>query len=148
MARWINHELIGGIYNGFPWTYLTIGDTSLNSIYFLASDWSRRLHTIPDKPFYGLTLLLWHAFIMGLTRTRQLLMTLCWIPSLICLPFSFNLQLWKCIHWCLVIIGNIPYKEENLWFHFFTPQPSRLEGYCCHDPGGRAAARLAEPITL
>ena len=43
---------------------------------------------------------------------------------------------------------------------FFTPQPSGLEGYCRHGPGGRAgglvggravgraAARLAEPISL
>ena len=27
----------------------------------------------------------------------------------------------------------------------FTPQPSGLGGYCRHGPGGRAAARLAEP---
>ena len=45
-------------------------------------------------------------------------------------------------------------------FGFFTPQPSGLEGYCRHGPGGRAdwraggravgraAARLAEPISL
>ena len=35
---------------------------------------------------------------------------------------------------------------------FFTPQPSGLEGYCRHGPGGRAAgraaAKLAEPISL
>ena len=42
----------------------------------------------------------------------------------------------------------------------FTPQPSGLEGYCRHGPGGRAggrvggraagraAAKLAEPISL
>ena len=33
-----------------------------------------------------------------------------------------------------------------------TPQPSGLEGYCRHGPGGRpggrAAAKLAEPISL
>ena len=40
--------------------------------------------------------------------------------------------------------------------HVFTPQPSGLEGYCRHSPGGRAggravgraAAKLAEPISL
>ena len=31
---------------------------------------------------------------------------------------------------------------------FITPQPSGLEGYCRHGPGGRAAAKLAEPISL
>ena len=28
------------------------------------------------------------------------------------------------------------------WHPFFTPQPSRLEGYCRHGPGGRADWRL------
>ena len=33
-------------------------------------------------------------------------------------------------------------------FLSFYPQPSGLEGYCRHGPGGRAAAKLAEPISL
>ena len=34
--------------------------------------------------------------------------------------------------------------------HLFNPQPSGLEGYCRHGPGGWAvgrAAKLAEPIS-
>ena len=38
-----------------------------------------------------------------------------------------------------------------LFAYIFTPQPSGLEGYCRHGPGGRAvgraAAKLAEPIS-
>ena len=32
--------------------------------------------------------------------------------------------------------------------YVFTLQPSGLEGYCRHGSGGRAAAKLAEPISL
>ena len=42
-------------------------------------------------------------------------------------------------------MGNL--NKKFLLNLLFTPQLSELEGYCRHDPGGRAAD-LAEPITL
>ena len=55
-------------------------------------------------------------------------------------------------------------EAVHLFHQLITPQPSGLEGYCRHGPGGRAggqtggraggravgraAARLAEPISL
>ena len=47
--------------------------------------------------------------------------------------------------WIFVTLSKI-YAE--LYSFIFTPQPSVLEGYCRHGPGGWAAARLAEPISL
>ena len=56
----------------------------------------------------------------------------------------------------LVLLGKRSLKFLNTWplltHVLFTPQPSELEGYCRHGPGGRAAgraaAKLAEPISL
>ena len=62
-------------------------------------------------------------------------------------------------HWKRATVISLPrcihyYKHgaklKSVWV--FTPQPSGLEGYCRHGPGGRvagrAAAKLAEPISL
>ena len=43
---------------------------------------------------------------------------------------------------------NEQFQPDIDWYQVFTPQPSGLEGYCRHGPGGRAAAKLAEPISL
>ena len=37
----------------------------------------------------------------------------------------------------LVISLNCTFWVNSVW-KLFTPQPSGLEGYCCHGPGGRA----------
>ena len=49
-----------------------------------------------------------------------------------------------CLSFCLSLCLSV-----SLWLsHLFTPPPSGLEGYWRHGPGGWAAARLSEPISL
>ena len=65
------------------------------------------------------------------------------------------------LYWCLKCdIGIIPKYFDLFWLKgpsldqstLFTPQPSGLEGYCRHGPGGQAAGReatrLAEPMSV
>ena len=63
-----------------------------------------------------------------------------------CLIFTDKLLLSKArVNSFFAIQFQFQYMYLDCQFQFlFTPQPSGLEGYCCHGPGGRAAAKLAE----
>ena len=67
-----------------------------------------------------------------------------------CLIFTDKLLLSKArVNSFFAIQFQFQYMYHDCQFQFlFTPQPSGLEGYCCHGPGGRAAAKLVELISL
>ena len=74
------------------------------------------------------------------------------------IPISLDqICLWAAEHMNILqtLFSHDFFFKENIAFQFslslFTPQPSGLEGYSRHGPGGRAvgraAAKLAEPIS-